>query len=320
MWAHACLVRTNPGNMKTTPFATVYVDLPYLVPRRADWTLRSRAAVGRAEGGRVKVAIGTGAVDRGSRNGEHVEVFLLPSLTDEQMQTLAAGETAGAPLTTLTGTFRLLVGLGLSQGNAGLVLGLPGPAEVSRLNKIAALPPRVLSELARLGLTRNHARWLLNLPEATVLKGLLRLEEDLHLPNARAPTGSVPSAARHKRRRGALRQVGISVDEVRAWRATLSAPPAPAPPQAVVVAASNESARLQEVLGAPALVEAFANTEARRLRLEFFSVEDLAGLFERMGRASGEGPAPPKGAGMRRLTIDEITDDELAYLVGRSDD
>lgn len=301
--------------MKTTPAASHFVTLPHLAPRRADWTRRSRAAVGRAEGGRITVAIGSGAVERGSRDGEHVEVFLVPGLTDEQMQRLAAAEAAGAPLTALAGAMRLLVEIGLSPANAGLVLGLPDKAEVSRLNAIAQMPRAVLRELARLGLTRNHARWLLGLPEAEMLGGLSELESELQ--RARGPEGSgLGPGSRRKRRRGRMRQIGISVADVRRWRTSRTTPAtAPAADPTVLSAAASESVRLSEVLGAPVEIEVGA-TDGRNVRMGFFSVEALAGLMQQLGSAAGDAPAPPKGAKMRWLTLDGITDDELAYLAG----
>ena len=314
------LVRTNLADMKTTPADSHFVTLPHLAPRRADWTRRSRAAVGRTEGGKVAVAIGSGAVETGSRDGEHVDVFLVPGLTDEQMQSLAAAEAAGAPLTALAGAMRLLVEVGLSPANAGLVLGLPDKAEVSRLNAIAQMPRAVLRELARLGLTRNHARWLLGLPEAEMLGGLSELESELQ--RARGPEGSgLGPESRRKRRRGRMRQIGISVADVRRWRASLTtstAPTAVPADPAVLSAAASESARLSEVLGAPVEIEVGA-TDGRNVRMGFFSVEALAGLMQHLGHATGDAPAPPEGAGMRWLAMDGITDDELAYLTGTAD-
>lgn len=287
------------------------IALPYQVPRRATWTSRSRAAVGRKRGGKIEVAMGSGAVEHGSRNGEHVICYLPAGLTEEQMQTLATAERAGAPVSELAESMTLLANLGLSLTQAAQVMGLSDKAEASRMRAIAGMSARVLKEVSRLGLTRNHARWLLDLDEATVLDGLREL-------TAEAAEKQGKKGARRRRREDVFGS-GISVADVRAWRKRLAPPPSPAPDPAAVAGAKDYSAWISERLNTPATIEVLAESQERRMRLGFVTVDALAGVMEQLGRVNGEAPAPPEGAGMRWLTIDGVTDDELVYLVGRAD-
>lgn len=304
--------------MDITPTPAALVTAPYRAARLAPWTQHSRKAVGRSRRAGVEVAIGTGAVEVGSRLGSYVSFYLAEELTDEQMRTLALAEDYNAPLPALTDALRLLQKLGLKPMEIASVLGLPDRAEVSRLTATAAMPQALLGELGRLGLTRNHARWLLGIDEATALAALRSLE----VTARRKP----PSA---RRRQNHPFQTPIPVSAVRDWRRGFDAEakaaqedvaPTPAVDPVVALHAAGEAERISRRLGAATQLEPLPTPGTRRLRLAFYSAEELSGLMQQLGRASGEGPPPMEGAGRRWLTIDGITDDELAYLVGRSDD
>lgn len=195
--------------MDATPTPSSSLVIPYPAARRAAWTAHSRAAVGRSRRAGVEVAIGSGAADVGSRLGAHVECFVVPGLIDEQMRLLAAAEEHDAPLPTLAAALRLLLDLGLRPADAGRVMGLSARAEVSRLNAIAAMPSAVLAELARLGLTRNHARWLLGLPEAAALQGLAALEK---------AAWAKPKGRSRRQLQDHPFRTPIAVADARAWR------------------------------------------------------------------------------------------------------
>lgn len=278
------------------------ITLPCLAPDRAAWTVRSRAAVGRrtSSRGRVEVALGSGAVELGSRRGTTVDCYLA-DLSDEKMAELAAIERSGTPLPDLAKGMEWLAKAGLSMHQAAQVLGLPGRAEASRLNAIASMGDDVLVAMAKLGLTRNHARWLLGLSDSEALSALA----DLTKHRAEDDSRNLRSTC------------SLSVADIRNWRQRRAT--GPSHPPALLAACVSESARLSDVLATRVVIAPGDEAGHRTMRLAFGSVDALAGVFEKLGVGHGDAPPPLPGHLMRWAVIEPINDAELAYLAGTAD-
>ena len=287
----------------------------YAPARLAGWVRNARLAVVRRDvWNRVDVALGSDLVSRTQQAGGRIRCVVLDAISDQQMRELAQLEAAGTGdrLDTRLEGLQLLRRLGLKTGQAGKALGLPNAADATRLQAMATLPRAVLNKLTTLGLTENHGRWLLGLEADVALAALQPKDAQRGKPEGHGTPA-------HK----------VSVPGLKKWRKGYDKKRAEA---AGTGSAEEGSATAEQtntaLLGWQQKIGLRVGQEVRlrgtlgnlELGIPFKRVDLLAGVLQALSHGHGEAPVPPETGAVRWLVFPILSDEELAYLAGPSED